>query len=174
MSIRTVNSESKKVALLNRPSLPPSPSNSFSYSLSSFCVIAKKKVCKIWYWECFSFISIFYSQSVSFHWEDSPWEITSAMTARGLWGGWFAEEQLYFLRWLWGSQVPTLLRLLKIFVSWHEKSPGTQSRPQVLRTVFSLHLFLAEQNCSTINKCEFCLILRSCELWKPTPDVMNV
>lgn len=41
MSIRTVNSESKKVSLLNRPSLSPSPSNSFSYSLSSFCVIAK-------------------------------------------------------------------------------------------------------------------------------------
>lgn len=45
MSIRTVNPEGKKVALLNRPSLFPSPSNSFSYSLSSFCVIAKKKMC---------------------------------------------------------------------------------------------------------------------------------
>lgn len=42
MSIRTVNSESKKVALLKRPSLSPSSSNSFSCSLSSFCVTAKK------------------------------------------------------------------------------------------------------------------------------------
>lgn len=155
MSIRTVNSEGKKVALLNRPSLSPSPSNSFSYSLSSFCAIAKKKkLCKIWYWESFSFISIFYSQSVSFHWEDSPGEITSAVTARGSWGDWFFRGANVFLRWLWGSQVPTLVKLLKIFVSWHEKSPGTQGRPQVLRTVFSLHLFFfAEQNCSTINKC---------------------
>lgn len=44
MSIRTVNPESKKVALLNRASLSSLSSNSFSCSLFSFCVIAKKHI----------------------------------------------------------------------------------------------------------------------------------
>lgn len=137
MSIRTVNSESKKVALLNSPSL--------HLPLTPFLVLFFLCYCK----KCMgksdsknALASFQSSQNVLFRWEDSPYKITFAMTTLGLWDHLSAERTAIFWRVSEVASSPLFWGSWRGFWAGMKNHLGLRADHKALRTMFSLHLVL--------------------------------